>query len=59
MDKYFFAIYKGDQFINLFETINEVADFLGISVSSAKWYTSPASRRSDCGNKTLVYKYLR
>lgn len=59
MNKYFYAIYKGDHFINLFETINEVANFLNVKIETAKFYTSPTMHRRNKRNGIAVYKYLK
>lgn len=51
----FYAIYDGDNFIEMFDTIQECADFLGIKKVSAQWLTSPTVRKRN--PKVLIYKY--
>ena len=58
-NKFFYAIYKGDKFIDLCDTIYQVANELNISIKSAKWLTYPAARKQSRGNRVLVYKYAR
>lgn len=50
----FYAIYDGDKFIEMFDTIQECADFLGIQKNSAQWLTSPNARRR--GIERLIYR---
>lgn len=52
----FYAIYKGDKFVGVFDTIRECAEYLGIKEESAKWLTKPGAHKRSEGNKTLIYK---
>lgn len=58
-NKFFYAIYKGDKFIDLCDTIYQVAQRLNCSIDSAKFLTYPSVRKRSHGNRTLVYKYTR
>ena len=54
----FYALYRGDRFITVTDTIKEMADFMHISVSSARWLTYPiAHKRFQDQNANLIYKY--
>lgn len=55
--EFFYAIYKGDKFIDLCDTIYQVANKLNCSINSARWLTYPAARRRAGNNHLLVFRY--
>lgn len=55
---YFYALYHGDRFITVADTIQELAEFMHISVSSARWLSySTAHKRFKNQDANLIYKY--
>ena len=58
-NKFFYAIYKGDRFVDLCDTIYQVAKKLNCSVSKARYLTYPSVKKRNKGNLTMVYKYAR
>ena len=54
----FYALYRGDRFITVADTIQEMAEFMHVSISTARWLTYPtAHRRFKNQNANLIYKY--
>lgn len=40
-----FVVYRGDDAVGTFGSIEEAAEFLGIAKSSAQWYASPSAEK--------------
>jgi hypothetical protein len=54
----FYALYRGDKFITVADTIQELAEFMHILVSSARWLSYPtAHKRFQNQDANLIYKY--
>ena len=53
-NKFFYAIYKGDRFIDLCDTIYQVAKKLNCSVSTARHLTYPSVKK---GTKVILQWY--
>lgn len=54
----FYALYHGDSIVTVADTIQELAEFMHISISSVRWLASPAAhKRYENQNANLIYKY--
>ncbi|GBG94632.1 hypothetical protein LFYK43_10910 [Ligilactobacillus salitolerans] len=54
----FYALYKGDTFITITDTIQEMADYMYIKFNSARWLSYPDAHRWQAGKDAqLIYKY--
>lgn len=53
MSKNIYAIYRGDTFIVIGD-VKECADYLGVTESTIRWYTSPAAKKRNVNNNTLI-----
>lgn len=54
----FYALYHGDTFITVADTIQELAEYLHESVDSARWMSYPSAHRKFEGHDAnLIYKY--
>ena len=55
---YFYALYKGDTFIMIADTIQDIAAWLNVSVGTVRWMSYPsAHKRFEGKDAMLVYKY--
>lgn len=48
-----YALWKGDQIIAI-GTAYQLAEKLGVTTKTIKWYSSPAAKRRDTGNHTVA-----
>lgn len=48
-----YALWKGDQCIAI-GTALQLAEKLGVTTKTIKWYSSPAAKRRDTGNHTVA-----
>lgn len=55
MKRQLYAIYKGDEFIDV-GTADELAERHGVKVKTIQWMSSPAYHRRGTGDKLMVYK---
>lgn len=56
MGSFYYALYHGDTFIDLFENKGDIADRLGIKIASVEYYMSPAYSRRTKGRGYVVLK---
>ena len=54
---YFYAIYKGDKFLFVGDTIEECAEFLGIKEQTAKFISYAAHHNRTSFDTTKIFKY--
>ncbi|BAK15834.1 hypothetical protein SSIL_1411 [Solibacillus silvestris StLB046] len=50
-----YALYKGDELLAI-GTLDELAEFRGVSRNTIYWYSMPANKRQDRGNKVVAIK---
>lgn len=50
-----YALYKGDDLLAI-GTLDELAEFRGVSRNTIYWYSMPANKRQDRGNKVVAIK---
>ena len=54
----FYALYRGDRFVVEKDTLQEMADFMGIKLKSASFLSTPCAHRRHAGqNANLIYRY--
>lgn len=52
-----YAAYKGEKPL-IVDTLDKVAEYLGITEQSVRWYTYPASqKRSDGTDRIYIFKF--
>ena len=50
-----YALYKGDNLLAI-GTLDELAEFRGVSRNTIYYYSMPANKRQDRGNKVVAIK---
>ena len=50
-----YALYKGEDLLAI-GTLDELAEFRGVSRNTIYWYSMPANKRQDRGNKVVAIK---
>ena len=50
-----YALYKGDDLLAI-GTLDELAEFRGVTRNTIYWYSMPANKRQDRGNKVVAVK---
>lgn len=48
-----YALYKGERILCI-GTADELANRLGVTVKTIRWYASPAAKRKDNGNRLVA-----
>ena len=50
-----YALYKGDELLAI-GTLDELAEFRGVSRNTIYWYSMPINKKRDHGNKMVAIK---
>lgn len=54
----FYALYHGDTFIMLADSLQEIADYMHVKLKTASFLSTPCAHRRHAGHDAnLIYKY--